>query len=430
MNMDVLARTSLVASLLALAPSVASADVLVVDASGAGAYTQIQAAVTAARHGDTILVKSGAYDPFAVVGKTLSIVADTHANVQVMGAIHIRDVRSGHTAVIAGINATGHTTFDGYNAYGLVVLDCSGTVRVQDGQFRGVSYSNVEWYGSGSGASIESSADVALLACDITGGNGLCDSVHTWGAASGLGVGGSRTALYDSHVHGGQGVLGCTSTLGEGVYAGDGARCVSGFVFASGCTFAGGTGGAGDSGAATNGGEGGDGLVLPAPFGIAELLDCAYQGGSGGAPGCVGGTCGRPGSSGRPIVGMSQAGFLSGQHRIMSAPSVLREQVAGAFRFHGVPGDQVWLIVSDTPGFDYSPALSGVQLTRTTRATRVLSLGHVSPTSGDLSRALAFPDPNPDVLAKTYFLQSLFEDAAGSWILGSASCLVVLDPAY
>jgi pectin methylesterase-like acyl-CoA thioesterase len=62
---------------LALALSAAAlADVHVVDASGGGDFTTLQAAVNAAADGDTLLVRSGSYDGFLLTGKGLSIVAE------------------------------------------------------------------------------------------------------------------------------------------------------------------------------------------------------------------------------------------------------------------------------------------------------------------------------------------------------------------
>jgi pectin methylesterase-like acyl-CoA thioesterase len=66
-----------------------SANVLVVDASGGGSYTQIQPAIDAADDGDTILVKSGSYTWFSVIDKSIAIVGDAGANVSLVGGARV-----------------------------------------------------------------------------------------------------------------------------------------------------------------------------------------------------------------------------------------------------------------------------------------------------------------------------------------------------
>jgi hypothetical protein len=74
-------------AVIAILATTSSASVLVVDASGGGGYTQIQAAVDAAVDGDTILVKSGSYRSFRVGDRELAIVGDTGRDVRVVGSI-------------------------------------------------------------------------------------------------------------------------------------------------------------------------------------------------------------------------------------------------------------------------------------------------------------------------------------------------------
>jgi pectin methylesterase-like acyl-CoA thioesterase len=73
----------------------ASADVLVVAAGGGGDFLEIQAAIDAANEGDTILVKSGTYLSFLIVGKQLEVLADTNASVHVDGAVRVRSLEAG-----------------------------------------------------------------------------------------------------------------------------------------------------------------------------------------------------------------------------------------------------------------------------------------------------------------------------------------------
>src|SRR5437016_2892190 len=86
---------SFAASLLVLAGSAASAragNVLIVDSSGSGQYTDIQSAVDAAQEGDVVLVRTGTYFTFLVSNKELAVVGDAGANVQIVGAIRVHDL--------------------------------------------------------------------------------------------------------------------------------------------------------------------------------------------------------------------------------------------------------------------------------------------------------------------------------------------------
>ena len=75
------------------------------DASGAGQYLQISAAVAAAASGDTLLVKSGTYAAFTVDGeKSLSVVADTGASVTVDGTVAVKNLAATQTVLLSGLN--------------------------------------------------------------------------------------------------------------------------------------------------------------------------------------------------------------------------------------------------------------------------------------------------------------------------------------
>ena len=84
----------LLGCLLAVANPV-FAGVLVVDAAGGGAFTQIQPAVDAALPGDLVLVRAGDYEGFTIAGKSVNVVGDgtTAQHVQVKGVVLVRDTR-------------------------------------------------------------------------------------------------------------------------------------------------------------------------------------------------------------------------------------------------------------------------------------------------------------------------------------------------
>ncbi len=98
------AMRRLAALLLAplLATLAAAQAVHVVDPSGSGDFTGIQAAVNAAASGDTILIKSGHYYGRTVIdGKGLKVVAELGAtDVEVIGGITVRNLAAGEVVVL------------------------------------------------------------------------------------------------------------------------------------------------------------------------------------------------------------------------------------------------------------------------------------------------------------------------------------------
>ena len=104
----------------------AQGRVLVVDAAGGpGAqYTSLQTAVRAAAPGDTLLVRNGSYGGFTI-GKALTLIADTDADVTITGTALVQNTRAGETVLVRGLDlapGSGGLTIDG----------CAGPVWVED----------------------------------------------------------------------------------------------------------------------------------------------------------------------------------------------------------------------------------------------------------------------------------------------------------
>jgi hypothetical protein len=109
---------------------VRAGSVLVVDAA-AGPCFDIQPAVDAAVHGDVALVRSGDYATFVVASRSVAVVADTGALVNVQGAVLVRNLDAGETCVFAGLRATGNHV-ESFDRYGFSGLPCAGSIRIQD----------------------------------------------------------------------------------------------------------------------------------------------------------------------------------------------------------------------------------------------------------------------------------------------------------
>src|SRR5688572_18660193 len=90
-------------ALLVLPVDRAAAGVLVVDASGGGAFTDLPAAVAAAADGDILLLKSGAYTAPTIANKALDVVADTGASVVVQGPFAVTDLTATRAVTITGV---------------------------------------------------------------------------------------------------------------------------------------------------------------------------------------------------------------------------------------------------------------------------------------------------------------------------------------
>lgn len=83
--------------LLASPSAALGGNVVVVDASGGGSYTQIQPAIDAVNNGDKILVKTGTYAPFTVDDKDLAVLADYGADMHVTGTVRVRNLSRDRT---------------------------------------------------------------------------------------------------------------------------------------------------------------------------------------------------------------------------------------------------------------------------------------------------------------------------------------------
>jgi hypothetical protein len=400
-------------------------DVLVVAPSNAP-FNTIQAAVDAANPGDTVLVRAGVYDGFTVDGQSVSVVANLPQVVSLTTPTYVSNLSSAQRVVVSGFSFA--AAYQG----GLRVDNCAGSVRLEALSALPPTTPDTLLHA----VVVESSSDVAVFRCALTGGTPSLSSIGTPGV--GLNVLDSRVAVYDSQLTGGNGTwawyLGSATIIPA--QAG-GAGCLvegASTLFASGSSFAGGTGGSGASGncfsflGGSPGAPGGAGLSVVAPASV-SLLDCTRSGGSGGAGGPGVASCGVPpgaaGPTGANIVGV--ATLLPGQRRVFSCPTVVRELNNLDLTFHGQPGDLVWTGRATDTSWGFSPALLGVRL-----VSNVLgrTFHGAIPASGTLTVSVPMPALPLGVESETRHYQALFRNIVGQSYLSSAQVVVVLDAAF
>ncbi len=402
----------------------AQGKVLVVDDQpGPGvAFTSIQAAVSAAAEGDTVLVKDGAYDESVTLsGKSLAVVADASANVTVLRTLSVtglgptqRSLLRGIDAVLPAANPSGEALRLGSNA---------GPVWVEDGTFDGAHVLG----GPAGGMLVSLCGAATIVRCEARGGSGLGSKVGVSKAGGpGLFAIQSSAYAYSSTLRGEDGVQ-SGSIFGLPAGGGDGATLDRSLLFASGSSLVGGRGADGVSGAfgCVGGGAGGHGVTLIGANSQALLQETGLLPGAGG----LGfGAC-PPGSAGQPaqLFG-GTIGTVAGPARSIVVGSPVREgQLAGAV-VSGVPGEQVLIGVSATP--------TPPQLVLSAGAFHlgpnpvVFSAGTV-PASGSLVVSAPLGPLTPGVESAVLYVQAGFVSPSnGGVALGAPSTLVVLDSAF
>lgn len=208
---------SLAALLVALATTpVARATTYVVDASGGGNFTTIQAAVLAAAAGDVLIVLPGAYGAFvldrdlAIVGATggqrpkvngKSVVQTANARVAGLELLALAVTASSGTVVLDDLDVTGQQGgLAGCDA--ALVIDGCAQVHVARCEVRGKD-GDVTCEGR---AVRVSNATATFTKCQLTGGKGWGDSFTGYDGQAALAVTGpSEVLLAATSCTGGQG---------------------------------------------------------------------------------------------------------------------------------------------------------------------------------------------------------------------------------
>ncbi len=423
----------LVVSMSCLGPAAFAGNVLVVDATGAGAITQLQAAVNAASDGDTLLVKPGNYAGFSVANKALDVVADTSSSsgpAHIDGAVQINGLAAARAFTLTGFEIRGPVSSSGVR-----LASCAGSVRVQGCAVRGgdAPACSSGFFPNGYPAlEIDTCADVVVTRCSLRGSNGGTQVNFPYSGYAGYGREGlygrySQVAVYDSTLIGGDGGAQTPGAcVGASGYGGGGGRAAtaSGCVpfFASGCTFRGGAGGVGD----IESGWGGVGLEMigaPGPvWSRGWVLDSSLLGGASACAGC-------PPAAGSAASPRNMLSVVAGTARRRVAPTLAREQNLARLNLEGQPGDRVEVWISERPRFAFSPSWSGVLHVDAHPPASVLQAGIVG-ANGVLVYAWPVSELGPVVESRRVFLQAAFIDASGQATLGTPHTLVLLDSSF
>lgn len=405
----------------------AAQAVHVVDSSGGGDFTGIQAAVNAAASGDTLLIKSGHYFGRTVIdGKGLKVVAELGVtDVEVIGGVTVRNLPADEVVALVRLRLKGRH-WAGHDAeVGLEVDGCTGPVRVDGCTIRGDEggfFSGSDDNG-GNGVQVRACSDVALVGCKVRGG----ESGWTWSCGDGwdqrAGHGlvvteGSLVTLHDCDVIAGDALNHSLDEIECGGQQGHGAWVTDSYLYGAGTHLQGGQGGS--EGLCLISFPGGDGLRLEGGGAHADLLAMTLVGGPPSP-------CGDPPGQPLRLVSGATANYLAGSMRSLKVRSPVRAGQTVRFSVTGLPDEGAVVVVSPGAGWrNRIPWQSGPWMGG--GPAHVITLGRIPP-SGVITRFLDVPPIGSGLDSQTYFVQALVRGGGQSW-LGSHGTLVVLDPQF
>ena len=412
----------LLAFLLLLAPAWTQ-DVIVVDAAGGGDYLDLQAAVSAAAVDDVLLVRTGSYTA-PTLGKGLAIVADSGANVVVLGTTMVNGTSPERPLLLSGL-ALRHGL--GKVEHALEIKSCQGPIRLD-----GVTVVGGGWgtFGEGDGADaaqVVDCPDIAIMRSECKGGAAGEDqfgsSVSCYVSGNGMTVKSSRVATWGTVFEGGDGndaalILSSAGAGGTGMNL---SRQAELFGFLS--LFQGGTGGDSLDFSSDWCGRGGAGLYARNHAKAFEQ-GCIFLGGEGGIAKNFPKVC----DDGAPTDVVGPLVPLPGLPRGLEGPRVLREGEMGQLMAYGVAGDRVSLAWSGRTAFRHAPKLEGGWISPPT-AIALDPIGTIGG-NGQLQWSFTAPDLPIGTEAKVAYVQLITRGANGSVRLGSPITIVILDSAF
>lgn len=277
----------------------ASPGVVVVDAAkGPGfEFATVAQAIDAAAEGDVLLVRQGVYDgtlPMTIDAKSLTIVADTAANVVLTRPLRIVNLAPTQSVVLRGLRI--ETATDVTDA--IELKDNLGSVWIED--------TSVTAFAGRSAFTVSDSTHCVMVRCDGTGGAAPLTGQTFGGRGCFVQAlaGTSHLSAFESQFVGGKGRNGIANTHGGTGGIGLGGALGAALRF-DGVTITGGPGGdqsfSGLFGPLFSG-NGGWGLLLnPAPQGPTGPITLRDTTLSGGAPGVASAPNSATGAFGQPL---------------------------------------------------------------------------------------------------------------------------------
>lgn len=306
-------------------------------------------AVTNAANGDTILVRSGSYSGFALLGKGFAVIAEVGATVTVQPPVNfpstVEEIAAGDELILRGLDLEGFSC--GISPGTVWLEDCRLTSR----SFGVPAFSAVL------------SDHVVLQRCAMLGFDGLdCAGGCLFPATEGMFIANSNVSLEGCSLRGGNGLDASSIFLPAGQAGAPGAVHIDGRLYAANCSVTGGQGGAGFDDTAggmgcLSGGVGGNGLDL---HGVdAFVKDMILQPGAGGPAALCSGSA--PGAAGVALLTTdSHVNHLGGPTRGFEVGSPLREGETLVASFTGPPGEFVILGYATDPADLLQSHLGGV----------------------------------------------------------------------
>lgn len=410
-------RLASIVCALALFTSSAAADVLVVDASGAGEFTDPNVALAAAVSGDVVVMRAGTYvqfsDVYQVVDKSLTIIADGAVT---MSTIGVATFDAAQRVVLRGLDVV---AIDGASALG---LSGPGQLWAEDCTFVGDD-SISGFLGGPDGTPAVSLFDVghaAFESCTLTGGMGalsfpfLSTSFPPSDGGPALSTIQASVSLHRSTLVGGVGGTNFDFGVDSNTVTAEGGAGIDGvdsLVLVAGGSVTGGTGGVNDL--AAPGGDGGDGIVLTGASELRELADTTVAGGQGGLGGDGQGSSGTP----RQVSGDQTVFAATSRDYTIGGPS--RESGIVTLSYDGEPNDLVGIFVALAP--DAIPLKSA-------KGTFLLGaplFGNLLTLPIDATGSTSFDVPLPDLGFGPDDSVVLFEQA---FVLGQADGKVLSGP--
>ncbi len=404
---------------LALTSRAAAGDVLIVDATGAGDFSDLQPAVDAAKNGDTLLVRAGAYSAPVLVDRDLSIVADEGAAVVVNGLFRVSGMGPLRSLLLSGLQLEGGTNGAGVGTWTMVISANMGSVRLDDCELSG--HDGTDLKDGGGGLLVDRCMDVALIRCRLEGGDGGNPTYdNPTIAGQGLSVTDSEVALYRSLVFGGAGGYG----VGEnpGGYAAAAAE-LSGTstLYSFYCFFQGGDGGGSDDYISPVCTDGQPGLIVRAKSTAHEQAS-VFVGGKGGYSSAFDHYCND--APGTLILGSLIP--LSGSPRALITQRVVREAEQYQLEVFGQAGDEVWLFASTESDFTFLPGRHGGWLLARRAPGLRVPLGSIGG-GGSLKVDRTQPGLGAGVEGILFYLQVVVRDSSGVLHLSNPVALQALD---